>query len=162
MTAYRKTPAGQQEISTRSGALGARARRLLILVDGQRGAAELRTLSGDEHAQDTLQGLIDGGYIEATDEGAHRETDQPARSSAAFAPPGGQGKDLQVARDFMMNTLRTFNGPYAKLDLVKRIHASHRAEELRALFDEWLQSVSESRIGRKRADELSARLLEVM
>ncbi len=162
MTAYRKTPAGQQEISTRSGALGARARRLLILVDGERGAAELRALSGDEHAQLSLQALIDSGYIEATEQGAQRESDAAASASAAFVPPGGQGRDLQVARDFMMNTLRTFNGPYAKLDLVKRIHASQRAEELRALFDEWLQSVSESRIGRKRADELSARLLEVM
>ena len=160
MTAYCKTPAGQQEIRTRSGALGARARRLLILVDGQRGVAELRTLSGDEHAQDTLQALVDSGYIEETEQGVHQASDEAA--SAAFAPPGAHRKDLQVARDFMMNTLRTFNGPYAKLDLVKRIHASHQAEDLRALFDEWLQSVSESRIGRKRADELSARLLEVM
>jgi len=61
-----------------------------------------------------------------------------------------------------MNTLRTFHGPYGKLDLVKRIHASTHGSELRALFDEWLHSISESRIGRKRADELSARLLEVM
>ena len=67
-----------------------------------------------------------------------------------------------VKRFFSVKSELTFHGPYGKLDLVKRIHASTHSAELRALFEEWLHSISESRIGRKRADELSARLLEVM
>ena len=56
----------------------------------------------------------------------------------------------------------------ADADTIVRTDHKHRRfrleflQELRALFEEWLHSISESRIGRKRADELSARLLEVM
>lgn len=160
MTCFVKTARGQEELTTRSGRLGARARRLLILADGQRTLDELTRLSGDENAAATLQELEDGGFLE------HVAAAPPAGATpnavqALVGAPGG-AKDLQMARDFMMNTLRTFNGPYAKLDLVKRIHASRREEELRELFDEWLQAITETTMGRKRADELSERLLKVM
>ncbi|MHB1372802.1 MAG: hypothetical protein ACYC5W_01955 [Thauera sp.] len=167
MSTYQKTAQGQQEIIDRAGGLGLRARRLLILVDGQRDAAELGRLSGDTQVEDTLHTLAEAGFIQPASASASTAAGSP---SAGATPPEGtrtaQGAarepSLTLAQDFMMNTLRTFHGPYGKLDLVKRIHASRQATELRALFDEWLQSISESRIGRKRADELSARLLEVM
>ncbi|HRK09873.1 MAG TPA: hypothetical protein PKV00_02590 [Thauera sp.] len=163
MTCFVKTARGQEELTTRSGRLGARARRLLILADGQRTLDELTRLSGDENAAATLQELEDGGFLEhvAAAPPAGGAVPTPNAVQALVGAPGG-AKDLQMARDFMMNTLRTFNGPYAKLDLVKRIHASRREEELRELFDEWLQAITETTMGRKRADELSERLLKVM
>lgn len=162
MKRYCKTARGHQEIAARSNGLGLRARRLLILVDGQRPLEDLARLAGDTDLAQTLQELVDGGFIDSSADEA------PAPSVAAPGPargagaPGARQASLGLAQDFMMNTLRTFHGPYGKLDLVKRIHATTQADELRGLFDEWLSSISESRIGRKRADELSARLLEVI
>lgn len=162
MTMYCKTAKGHHEIAARSGGLRLRARRLLILIDGQRGIEALGQLAGDAEVAGTLQALVEGGFIEpcatATAEVPAAAT-QPAPSAAL---PGGRQASLALAQDFMMNTLRTFHGPYGKLDLVKRIHATTQTEDLRALFDEWLNSISESRIGRKRADELCARLREVI
>lgn len=167
MTTYHKTARGQKEIAERSGELGLRARRLLILVDGQRTVSELAGWAGDHTFDESLHALVSGGFIAPLT--ATVQSGAPLAASGDAAPepsraPGGATREasLALAQDFMMNTLRTFHGPYGKLDLVKRIHASRQATELRALFDEWLQSISESRIGRKRADELSARLLEVM
>lgn len=162
MGKYCKTARGHQEISERSAGLGLRARRLLILIDGQRDSEELSRLAGDTQVEDTLRTLADGGFIEAGAEPAAATVAPVAHSRPTPAAQSGRQASLALAQDFMMNTLRTFHGPYGKLDLVKRIHASTHGAELRALFEEWLHSISESRIGRKRADELSARLLEVM
>jgi hypothetical protein len=162
MSKYCKTAKGHQEISERAAGLGLRARRLLILIDGQRDEEELGRLAGDAHVGDTLRTLADGGFIEPDAAPATVTTAPAAHATPTPAAHGGRQASLALAQDFMMNTLRTFHGPYGKLDLVKRIHASTHSAELRALFEEWLHSISESRIGRKRADELSARLLEVM
>jgi hypothetical protein len=162
MGKYCKTAKGHQEISERSAGLGLRARRLLILIDGQRDSEELGRLAGDAQVEDMLHTLAAGGFIEPDAAPVAATIALAGPVSPAPAAHGGRQASLALAQDFMMNTLRTFHGPYGKLDLVKRIHASTHGAELRALFDEWLHSISESRIGRKRADELSARLLEVM
>ena len=45
---------------------------------------------------------------------------------------------------------------------VRGSHATQSGGELRRLIMEWQQSIAESRLGRKRAHELLARLEEVM
>ena len=65
MVKYCKTAKGHQEISERSGGLGLRARRLLILIDGQRDSEELGRLAGDSQVEETLRTLADAGFIEA-------------------------------------------------------------------------------------------------
>ncbi len=162
MVKYCKTDKGHREISERSGGLGLRARRLLILIDGQRDAEELGRLAGDSQVEETLRTLAEAGFVETLAAPAPTVAAPAAQSAPPPAARSGRQASLGMAQDFMMNTLRTFHGPYGKLDLVKRIHATTHADELRTLFDEWLHSISETRIGRKRADELSARLLEVM
>ena len=52
MGKYCKTAKGHQEISDRAAGLGARARRLLILIDGQRDSEELARLAGDAQVED--------------------------------------------------------------------------------------------------------------
>jgi len=161
MTQYSKTAKGHEEIAERSAGLGLRARRLLILIDGRREPAELARLAGDAHIDQTLQALVEGGFIQAAAAPAAQAVAPPAPAPTQAAR-SARTASLALAQDFMMNTLRTFHGPYGKLDLVKRIHASSSVEDLRMLVDEWQHSINESRIGRKRADELLARLLEVM
>ncbi|WP_341644706.1 hypothetical protein [Thauera sp. SDU_THAU2] len=58
MTIYFKTPQGVGEIANRSGAVGQRARRLLILIDGQRSRDELHALAGDPDIDGTLAQLV--------------------------------------------------------------------------------------------------------
>ena len=162
MGKYCKTAKGHQEISDRAAGLGARARRLLILIDGQRDSEELARLAGDAQVEDSLRTLAEAGFIEADAASAATAMAPAAHAGPKPAAPGGRQASLALAQDFMINTLRTFHGPYAKLDLVKRIHATQSGGELRRLIVEWQQSIAESRLGRKRADELLARLEEVM
>ena len=166
MEKYAKTPKGQDEIAHRTEGLGLRARRLLILVDGQRSVEDLRRLTGDAGIADALGELAAAGFITPCAEPA-RAVEAARRdgsmATSAVAPANtGHPASLPLARDFMINTLRTFHGPYGKLGLVKRVHATRSSGELRALIGEWKESIDESRLGRKRADELLARLQEVL
>ncbi|ENO90307.1 hypothetical protein [Thauera linaloolentis] len=159
MTIYTKTPRGAGEIANRSGAIGQRARRVLILIDGLRSHEALRTLSGDGELDASLAQLRDAGFITAA-----RETGATARD--ASAPPASHSEDasqnLQKARNFMINTLRAFHGNYSKLGLIKRIEGSQQRADLEALFDEWRASITENRTGLKRVDELTSQLRAVM
>lgn len=165
MTVYTKTARGLDEIAHRSNAIGLRARRVLILIDGARTLDALQALSGDAELAATLAQLEEGGFISAqaapapTVDVELRTAPAPAKASAtpAHAAPG-----MQMARDFMINTLRTFHGPYNKLGLMKRIQDSQERPDIEALIDEWLRSISETRLGRNRAQELKERLLAVM
>lgn len=175
MSTYIKTPKGLAEIESRSGALGPRARRLLILVDPARSVGELETLLGSKAFAETLAQLEQEGYIAVHSAGhsAPAETSVATVTPAAPAPAAVateailvndavSAAQLEHARNFMMNTLKTFNGPYGKLSLMQSIHNCKSCDELRGLFDEWLRSISETRMGRLRADELAARLQAVI
>ena len=165
MTVYTKTARGLDEIAHRSNAIGLRARRVLILIDGARTLDALQALSGDAELAATLAQLEEGGFISAqaapapTVDVELRTAPAPAKASAtpAHAAPG-----MQMARDFMINTLRTFHGPYNKLGLMKRIQDSQERPDIEALIEEWLNSISETRFGRNRAQELKERLRAVM
>ncbi len=164
MTVYTKTARGLDEIAHRSNAIGLRARRVLILIDGARTLDALQALSGDAELAATLAQLEEGGFISAQAAPAstvdvERATPAPAKSSA---PPAHAAPGMQMARDFMINTLRTFHGPYNKLGLMKRIQDSQERPDIEALIEEWLSSISETRLGRNRAQELKERLLAVM
>lgn len=165
MTILTKTQKGQDEIDQRSGSLPLRARRLLILIDGRRDRNTLEQMLGDAAFAEALDLLATQGYVElaATAAMAPPAADPEPSGTTGAVPPAAKGAEqLEVARNFMMNTLRTFNGPYAKLGLIQRIHSSSQRSELLALFEEWQRSIMETAMGRKRADELSARLQAVI
>lgn len=164
MSYFTKTRKGLEEIDTRSAGLHPRARRLLILIDGRRSTDELVALLNDARFEETLAVLQEGGFIEvevvAESAPAPLSILPPPRVGMA-ASTAGSGQ-IDTARHFMMNTLKTFNGPYSKLSLIQRIHACSNRDELLALVGDWLNSISETRSGRQRADELNARLLAVI
>lgn len=163
MSFFTKTRKGLDEIETRSGGLHPRVRRLLILIDGRRSNDELAALLNDARFDETLAALQEEGYIE------REAPPEPPAPPVVLPPPAdvaaagaGSAAQLELARNFMMNTLKTFNGPYSKLSLMQRIHACSSREELHALFGDWLDSIRETRSGRQRAEELSARLQAVI
>ena len=157
MTIYFKTPRGMGEIANRSGAIGQRARRLLILIDGQRSKGELHALAGDPDIESTLGQLIDTGFI--TEASPQAEAPPPSEASRMNE---AATQDLQKARNFMINTLRAYHGHYSKMNLIKRIEGSQQRAELEALFEEWRASIAENRTGLKRVDELASQLRAVM
>lgn len=160
---FAKTRKGQQEIEHRSTGLGVRARRLLILLDGRRALDDVRAMVPDPHLDETLAMLQAEGYVERID-GGHSgpaagggERERAAGSDAPADPAR-----LDKARNFMLNAMRTFNGPYHNIDLMTRIQSARGTDELRALVDAWLTSIQLTKMGRLRAEELRLRVLEVL
>jgi hypothetical protein len=78
--AYSKTERGLQEIESRSHGLTSRARRLLIMIDGVKGEAELEAFARPGELAATLEELLQGGFISAGG---------VASSTASPAPPTG-------------------------------------------------------------------------
>lgn len=164
---FAKTLKGHQEIETRSGDLSPRVRRVLIFIDGKRSVEELRGMLQSDDLQHTLGMLEEDGFIGmlgvAGPANAKSEA-HPPPSLAAFRlhPPGDDPVRLQKARNFMLNTLNAFVGALGTSSLQDRIEAARNQADLRSLFDEWYHAIVSSRNGRREAEHLRGKLLEVI
>lgn len=162
MTAiFAKTRKGQEEIEQRSGGLGPRPRRVLILIDGKRPLDEVRAMMPDPRLDEALAQLQEEGYIERI---GGSDPPPPAAVEEAVVAPAGPVDPVQMdkARNFMLNALRTFNGPYGNLGLMKRINESRTPADLRGLLEEWLATLNLTKMGQLRSEELKGRLLAVL
>jgi hypothetical protein len=168
---FAKTQKGQAEMETRSGGLTPRVRRVLIMVDGKRTVDELRgTLAADDLTH-TLGLLEEDGYIEVVALKDNRSgqsrpaTEQALPAITAFRPlviQSGDPTKLAKARNFMANTLNAFVGTMGASSLIQRIESADGHEGLRAVYDEWYQAIVSSRDGRREAESLRGKLLEVI
>lgn len=165
---FAKTAKGQDEIASRSGELSPRVRRVLILVDGRRTVSELRDLvSANDltHTLGTLEelGLIEVKALRAVD-GAEAEPSGPMPSITAFRqlPASPNPKELEMARNFMLNTLKTFSSIHAPVSLMTSINGARTHEDLRAHYPAWFRMIMESRSGQRRAEDLRTDLLKVL
>ena len=113
MTIYTKTPKGQDEIAHRSGDVGQRARRLLILIDGRRGTDELAALSADDAIATTLSQLEEAGLIEAV-------ADSPLLFARAAYHLGNRHLPVQILPTANGGTLR-FQTDHVLAEMVKGI-----------------------------------------
>ena len=165
---FAKTQKGHAEIATKSGGLTPRERRVLIFVDGKRSVEELRTMLLADDLQHTLGMLEEEGYIEFHDLTGVGPADSspPERlpSITAFGeiPPQVDPIRLQMARNFMTNTLNTFVGSLGTSSLLERIERTGSHNDLRELFDDWYHAIVMSRDGRREAEMLRAKLLNVI
>lgn len=90
---YAKTEAGRLEIEARTRRLPAALRSILLMVDGQRGDAELQALiEGLKAPADALEQLLELGLIEGAATSAPRPA-LPMSASASAAPQGGDAGD---------------------------------------------------------------------
>lgn len=165
---FAKTPKGYAEIEKRSGDLTPRVRRVLIFVDGKRPVEELRAMLQSDDLQHTLGMLEEAGYIEVsavTDlAGAPHPAAAPLPAVTAFRPlpAAADPLALQKARNFMTNTLNAFVGTVGTTSLLDRIEHAGGHDELRSLFDEWYHAIVMSRDGKREAEALRAKLIEVV
>jgi hypothetical protein len=167
---FAKTVKGQEELTTKSAGLTPRQRRVLIMVDGKRTVDELRDMLQADDLQHTLGLLEEDGHIAVAslkEDSSGAVQPAPAEglpSITAFRPPPypPNAKEMDMARNFIMNSLKTFCGPFAHLEIVERAFAAKTHEELRLQFDPWLHAVMQTRDGKRRAEELRGQLLKVI
>ena len=167
---FAKTQKGHEQLTAKSGGLTPRQRRVLIMVDGKRTVDELREMLLADDLQHTLGLLEESGFIEIgglkdVETGATQPAPtDPLQAITAFrhAPQPPNPKELELARNFIQNTLKTFCGPFAHLHIVEAAFAAQTHEELRLQFDPWFHAVVQTREGRRRAEELRTMLLKVI
>jgi hypothetical protein len=171
-TAPRKTQAGLEELERRSLGLGVLERRLLILIDGSRGPAELQTMMGKTEIGPLLDHLVEVGCVlwpgregalsPRPPVSAPAPAPEPVNAPAAGDLPERSSKEREMARNFMINTLLTFIGPYANPELMKRLQAAPDSATLRLLYPEWHLLMDAPRAAGKRINELDAELKKVL
>ncbi|WP_295006681.1 hypothetical protein [uncultured Dechloromonas sp.] len=166
---FAKTQKGHDEIATKAGGLSPRVRRILIFVDGKRSVEELRGMILADDLQHTLGMLEEEGYIEFHDlKGVPPAAASPLPaklpSITAFGdlPAEPDPVRLQMARNFMTNTLNAFVGSLGTSGLLDRIDKSGGHQELRNLYDEWYHAIVMSRDGKREAESLRSKLLNVI
>ncbi|MGE5492857.1 MAG: hypothetical protein ACM31P_16390 [Actinomycetota bacterium] len=165
---FAKSRKGQEEIETKAGGLSPRVRRVLIFVDGKRTVDDLRAMVQSDDLQHTLGMLEEEGYIEVAGvtnaAGAVAAPTAPLPPVTAFRelPADPDPVALQKARNFMVNTLNAFVGSLGASSLLERIDKCQDHVALRAQFDEWFHVIVMSREGKREAEALRTKLLEVI
>ena len=162
---FAKTPKGQEEVVAKSGGLTPRQRRVLIMVDGKRSVEELRSMLLADDLQNTLGLLEELELIAVTSAaGAPVAATQSLPPITAFSelPADADPLRLQMARNFMVNTVNTFVGALGSSSLLDRLARADGHDGLRALYDEWYHAIVSSRDGRREAEALRSKLLQVI
>lgn len=162
---FAKTPKGVEEITLRAGGLTPRVRRVLIMIDGKRTVDEIRAMALADDLSHTLGLLEESGYIELSRQAlpvAAADGGLPAITTFREIPAEANPKNLEMAKNFITNTLKTFCGPLTHLSIVEATFAARTPEELREQFGPWYEAIVETRTGRRRAEELRSQLLKVI
>ena len=125
---YRKTDKGRREVAGRAFGVESQLRRLLIMIDGQRDAAELSVYVRAGELESALERLVAEGFVEtAGDDGV---VSRAALAPAANDPVVFAGIKIRAMTEIRAR-IRGRLGPMADL-LVAEINACSTALELRA------------------------------
>jgi hypothetical protein len=172
---FAKTAVGLQEVQSRRLGLAPLPRRLLILVDGKRSGKELAVFVEGHNPGELLRHLLDNGCIEAVQatapadpraaaEQGHAADTQADEATLAKLPEASTrtSKEVEMARNFMMNTINAVFQQNTRLTLMKSIAACRSAEEIRSIYPKWADNMRASAEGAKRLPEFHAKLFAVL
>lgn len=152
-----KTPKGIEAVEQRMHGLPARVRQVLIMVDGKRDSETLIEMFPSDTTKDALDQLLTDGFIAPLE----KQQSKPGlfkKTAPSGAPkPKDDNERIEMARNFMVNTTRTFIG-YTGEPLINEIEACKTIGELQALFDKWRETVKVNPEGSQRMSELEPRL----
>ena len=183
-----KTPKGREEIDSKTGGLSLIMRRVLIFLDGKRTVRELKALPKIDDVEQIINNLEKQGYIQLISAESVPLQTAPTSSNntnpllanrtnsnsiPAFIPPARNGNfrplparldatQLKMAKNFMTNTLNAFVGTFGSSALISRIERCDDHESLRGIYDDWLNAIMNTKQGKKDAENLKAKLLEVL
>ncbi|WP_298610769.1 hypothetical protein [uncultured Thiothrix sp.] len=183
---FAKTPKGREEIDSKAGGLSLIMRRVLIFLDGKRTLSEVKALPKIDDVEQIISSLEKQGYIQLLS-GEAGTTPTPnanhvnhllvnrvdSNTVPAFISPARNGQfrplparldaaQLKMAKNFMANTLNAFVGTFGSSALINRIERCDDHESLRAIYDDWLNAIIGTKQGRKDAENLKSKLLEVL
>ena len=162
---YARTEKGAAEVAQRSQAIPARARSLLLMIDGKlTGAQLLEKLAAFPNSGELLQLLETEGYIGPVDGGGAAVsapaaapastasvTAAPAAASPAVASPGtGSVSGIGAAKRFMIRSLHEIFGPDAD-SLTGKVDLAQTTEDLRKLAEKHRELMA-SMGSRRKAD----------
>lgn len=166
---FAKTAAGVQEIQTRALGLPPLTRRMLVLVDGKRSGRELAAFVAGHDVADILGQLLAQGCIEALAAAG------PVAVAPKAAAPGAESvlsslpqadtrsaKEIEMARNFMTNTVNTMFGQNMRLTLIESIFAAQTADDLRRVYPVWADTMASIGVGARRLPELRQKLFQVL
>jgi hypothetical protein len=168
---YARTDKGAAEVAQRSQAIPARARSLLLMIDGKAtGAQLLEKFAAYPNSAEFLQVLEDGGYIAPLEGGAPPTASVPAAAAArlAGAPPASQptpapaagAGGIGAAKRFMVRTLHEVFGPDAD-SLTGKVDQAQTAADLRQLAEKHRDLIA-SMGSRRKADAYWQGIQEVL
>lgn len=157
---YARTEKGAAEVAQRSQAIPARARSLLLMIDGKStGAQLLEKLAAFPNSGELLQLLETEGYIGPVD-GGGAAVSAPAAApvstaSVTAAPPAaspgtGSGSGIGAAKRFMIRSLHEIFGPDAD-SLTGKVDLAQTTEDLRKLAEKHRELMA-SMGSRRKAD----------
>ena len=176
---FAKTETGQREVKTRELRLLPMVRRLLILIDGKRNGKELAPMLVGQSLDELMAELIDkecvslvartdvlarpntvvaAGNASATPEAIH------AAAALAGLPPADSrsDKNLEMARNFMVNTLNMEFGMNMRMSLIEAIGNCRSSAELRLIYATWHSTMNSSKGGAKELPKLIEKLFHVL
>jgi hypothetical protein len=180
---FAKTAAGQQEIHARALGLGPLPRRLLVLIDGKRTGQELAAFVTGHDVKELLEELLEKACIEAVapvapvaptapvpgmgaslnPQAASTPTDSLEAALSSLPPAETRSaKEIEMARNFMMNTVNTVFGKNLRLSMVEAIFNCQTTQELRQVYPKWVELMLSNGVGTKRLPELRTQLLKVL
>ena len=162
LAVFGKTAVGQQEIASRALGLPPIVRRLLILVDGKRTGQELNALVAGHVLADLLDQLLQKNCIELV-KAAVGTAASPSTGLEGVPPAESRSaQELDMARNFMINTLNAAFGQHYCLTLIEAISVCQSTQALRQLYPTWLKTMGESRSSGKELPALIGKLLRVL
>lgn len=169
-TVFAKTAQGQQEIQARALGLPVLARRILVLVDGQRSGRDLAAFVPDGSLESCLSALLEQHCIEAVAAVAAAPAAAPSKKSDSPPDPLNtlplaetrSAQELEKARNFMTNTVNNIFGHHNRISLIESIYACQSSDQLRQVYPAWVNALAGSSSGKKRLPELSEKLFTVL
>lgn len=107
---YRKTERGLAEIATRQHKLAPRLRSALVVVDGKRSDLELASMIAGR-PQETLQALLDAGFIELANDNADQAAAARAGAAVPALAPAAEEPEAATPVDIDASALTLDEGP---------------------------------------------------
>lgn len=172
---FSKTETGQQEITSRALGLTFLGRRLLVLIDGKRTGQDLAPFVAGHDLAQYLNELLGHGCVEmkaaivkavpapAEAAGAHALSSASTDWLAVLPPAEARtAKELDMARNFMTNTVNNIFGHHNRISLVESIYNCKSSSELRGVYPAWASALETNSTGHKRLPELREKLFAVL
>lgn len=156
---YARTEKGAAEVAQRSQAIPARARSLLLMIDGKSTGAQLiEKLAAFPNSGELLQLLETEGYIGPVGGAASGAAPAPMPAAAgampatpqAASPGAGSGAGVGAAKRFMIRSLHEVFGPDAD-SLTGKVELAQTSEDLRKLAEKHRELMA-SMGSRRKAD----------